>query len=81
MKDNDILRRISELVDEEHSLRERLVAGEVTSEEEHGRIASLEEQLDRCWDLLRQRRARRDAGEDPDHASPRPADEVENYVQ
>ncbi|WP_169979124.1 MULTISPECIES: DUF2630 family protein [unclassified Microbispora] len=81
MKDNDILKQISELVDEEHSLRERLVAGELTSEEEHDRISSLEEQLDRCWDLLRQRRARRDVGEDPDYASPRPADEVENYMQ
>ncbi|MGW5259777.1 DUF2630 family protein [Microbispora sp. NPDC004025] len=81
MKDNDILKQISELVDEEHSLRERLVAGELTSEEEHDRISSLEEQLDRCWDLLRQRRARRDAGEDPDYASPRPVNEVENYTQ
>ncbi|GAB3890199.1 DUF2630 family protein [Microbispora bryophytorum] len=81
MKDDDILKRINELVDEEHSLRERLVAGELTSEEEHGRIASLEEQLDRCWDLLRQRRARRDVGEDPDFAAPRPVDEVENYMQ
>ncbi|MEV7807730.1 DUF2630 family protein [Microbispora sp. NPDC088329] len=81
MKDDEILKRISDLVDEEHSLRERLVAGELTSEEEHDRITSLEEQLDRCWDLLRQRRARRDAGEDPDHASPRPVNEVENYIQ
>ncbi|MEU6408434.1 DUF2630 family protein [Microbispora sp. NPDC046933] len=81
MKDDEILKRISELVDEEHSLRERLVAGELTSEEEHDRIASLEEQLDRCWDLLRRRRARRDVGEDPDFASPRPVNEVENYLQ
>ncbi|MEU6430436.1 DUF2630 family protein [Microbispora sp. NPDC046973] len=81
MKDDEILQRISELVDEEHSLRERLVAGELTSDEEHNRIASLEEQLDRCWDLLRQRRARRNVGEDPDFASPRPVNEVENYMQ
>ncbi|MBX6383324.1 MAG: DUF2630 family protein [Microbispora sp.] len=81
MKDDEILQRISDMVDEEHVLRERLLAGELTSEEEHRRIASLEEQLDRCWDLLRQRRARRDAGEDPDAASPRPADKVENYLQ
>lgn len=81
MKDNEILGKIKELVDEEHALRERLVAGELTSEEEHDRISSLEEQLDRCWDLLRQRRARRDIGEDPDFASPRPVSEVENYLQ
>ncbi|GLW21428.1 MULTISPECIES: DUF2630 family protein [Microbispora] len=81
MEDNQILGQIKDLVEEEHSLRERLVAGELTSEEEHARIASLEEQLDRCWDLLRQRRARREMGEDPDNAAPRPVSEVENYLQ
>ncbi len=81
MKDNEILGRISELIDEEHVLRERLAAGEVDSEDEHARIASLEDALDQCWDLLRQRRARRDAGEDPDYAAPRPVDEVEGYTQ
>ncbi|WP_405084328.1 DUF2630 family protein [Microbispora sp. NBC_01389] len=80
MEDNQILGQIRDLVEEEHSLRERLVAGELTSEEEHSRIASLEEQLDRCWDLLRQRRARREMGEDPDNAAPRPVSEVENYL-
>ncbi|MCT9932999.1 DUF2630 family protein [Planotetraspora sp. A-T 1434] len=81
MKDNEILGQINELIDEEHALRERLAAGEVTSEEEHARIKTLEEDLDRCWDLLRQRRARRNAGEDPDNAAPRPVSEVENYQQ
>ncbi|MEZ0072162.1 DUF2630 family protein [Planotetraspora sp. GP83] len=81
MKDNEILGQINELIDEEHALRQRLAAGEVTTEEEHARIKSLEEDLDRCWDLLRQRRAHRNVGEDPDNAAPRPVSEVENYLQ
>ncbi|MBP2702667.1 DUF2630 family protein [Microbispora sp. RL4-1S] len=81
MRDTEILGQIHDLVEEEHTLRRRLAAGEVTTDEEHGRIRYLEESLDRCWDLLRQRRARRDNGEDPDFAAPRPADEVENYLQ
>ncbi|GAA4582201.1 hypothetical protein GCM10023194_16240 [Planotetraspora phitsanulokensis] len=81
MKDNEILGQIGELIDEEHTLRRRLAAGELNSEEEHTRIRDLEESLDRCWDLLRQRRARRGAGEDPDDAAARPVGEVENYLQ
>ncbi|TDD51308.1 DUF2630 family protein [Nonomuraea terrae] len=81
MRDDEILTRISSLVSEEHELRTRLSAGEVTSDEERARIDQLENALDQCWDLLRQRRARRRAGEDPDNAAPRPADEVENYRQ
>jgi hypothetical protein len=81
MKDTEILGQIKELVDEEHALRERLLGGELTSEEERGRITYIEESLDRCWDLLRQRRARRNVGEDPDFAAPRPVSEVENYQQ
>lgn len=81
MNDNEILGQIGDLIDEEHVLRQKLATGEVTSEEEHARIASLEDALDRCWDLLRQRRALRDAGEDPNNAPLRPANEVENYEQ
>ena len=81
MKDDEILGQIGELIDEEHALRERLAAGELTSEEERARITSLEAALDRCWDLLRQRRGRRNVGEDPDNAAPRPVSEVENYQQ
>ncbi|MET7329996.1 DUF2630 family protein [Nonomuraea sp. NPDC005650] len=81
MRDDEILTRISALVDEEHELRNRLSTGEVTTDEEHERIKQLETALDQCWDLLRQRRARRSAGEDPDNAAARPADEVENYRQ
>ncbi|MEU5860476.1 DUF2630 family protein [Nonomuraea sp. NPDC047529] len=81
MRDDEILIRISALVTEEHELRGRLSAGEVTSDEEHARVKELEVALDQCWDLLRQRRARRGAGDDPDGAAVRPAGEVENYRQ
>ncbi|MEU7897578.1 DUF2630 family protein [Nonomuraea sp. NPDC049152] len=81
MQDNEILSRISSLVTEEHELRSRLASGEVTSDEENARVKELEVSLDQCWDLLRQRRARRGIGENPDNAAPRPVDEVENYQQ
>ncbi len=81
MNDQDILGRIHAMIEEEHSLRERLVSGEVTSAEENQRIKSLEHSLDQCWDLLRQRRARRSAGESPDGAQVRPVSEVEGYQQ
>ncbi|TDE57922.1 DUF2630 family protein [Nonomuraea mesophila] len=81
MRDDEILTRISALVSEEHTLRDKLAAGEVTTDEEHARVKELETALDQCWDLLRQRRARRNAGEDPDGAAARPAREVENYRQ
>ncbi|MEO3802627.1 DUF2630 family protein [Nonomuraea sp. B1E8] len=81
MRDDEILTRISALVSEEHKLRGKLTAGEVTTDEEQARIKELEMALDQCWDLLRQRRARRNAGDDPDDAAARPAGEVENYRQ
>ena len=81
MKDEDILQRVGGLVEEERELRQRLQAGQITAEEEHERLRTMEEALDQCWDLLRQRRALRDAGEDPDHARARPLSEVENYEQ
>ncbi|GAB3987420.1 DUF2630 family protein [Actinoallomurus acanthiterrae] len=81
MQDNEILGHINELVDEEHTLRERLQKGDLTAAEEHQRLRSLEVQLDQCWDLLRQRRARRDVGEDPEGAESRPEGEVEGYLQ
>ena len=81
MQDDEILDRVHELVDEEHRLRERLQQGELTADEEYQRLRSVEEQLDQCWDLLRQRRARRAAGESPDDAEARPTGEVEGYLQ
>jgi Rad3-related DNA helicase len=81
MRDSEIFGRINNLVDEEHTLRERMQRGDLTADEEHQRLSSLEEQLDQCWDLLRQRRARREAGENPDEAQSRPTGEVEGYLQ
>jgi Rad3-related DNA helicase len=81
MQDSEIFGRINNLVDEEHTLRERMQRGDLTADEEHQRLRSLEEELDQCWDLLRQRRARRDVGENPDEARSRPTGEVEGYLQ
>jgi Protein of unknown function (DUF2630) len=81
MDDPTILSRINELVEEEHELRARLQAGQISSDEEHLRLRSLEEALDQCWDLLRRRRAARDAGADPDTVQARPTPEVEGYLQ
>ncbi len=81
MDDKQILHRITELVDEEHQRRTRAQRGEVDSAEETTRLRRLEEELDQCWDLLRQRRAAREFGTDPEGAKPRPVGEVEGYVQ
>ncbi|RIQ37440.1 DUF2630 family protein [Jiangella rhizosphaerae] len=81
MQEDDIRARISALVEDEHDLRQRLQAGEISTDEEHSRLRLLEEQLDQCWDLLRQRRARVEAGQNPDEAAVRPVDEVEKYLQ
>lgn len=78
--DHDPLSRINELVAEEKALREQLQHGEIDGSEEHQRLHQLEVQLDQCWDLLRQRRALRDAGGNPDDAAVRPAGEVEGYL-
>jgi hypothetical protein len=73
MADEDIHARISALVEEEHALSGKPDVAD--------RRRQLEEQLDQCWDLLRQRQARREAGEDPAEARVRPVDEVEGYLQ
>lgn len=80
MDDKDIVRRIGELADEEHRL-EGAHVGESVSEEESARLRQIEVALDQCWDLLRQRRARRNAGQDPDDATVRPESVVESYKQ
>jgi hypothetical protein len=72
--DEDVFTRINGLVEEEHRLRE---SGEV----DPGRLRQLEEQLDQCWDLLRQRRAKREFYQPTDEASARPVDTVEHYQQ
>ena len=81
MDDKEIMSRITELIDTEHELRGQLQRGELSSEQERERLRSAEEALDQCWDLLRQRRARRQYGENPDTAEVRPVTEVEGYQQ
>jgi hypothetical protein len=81
LDDKEILGQISALIKTEHELREKLTAGELTEGEEQARLTTAEEALDQCWDLLRQRRARREYGEDPEQAEARPAPEVEGYLQ
>jgi hypothetical protein len=83
MSDESIAARIERLVSEEHELRSR----EQTDVEDDAlaadrdRLQAVGVELDRCWDLLRQRRALRDAGADPDDAAVRDADTVERYRQ
>ncbi len=77
MDEKDILARIHALVDEEHGLRE----GTDHTEGQRARMQQIEVQLDQCWDLLRQRRAKRQYGENPAEAAARPAAEVAGYLQ
>jgi hypothetical protein len=81
MDDKQILGHIDELIKAEHDLRKKLAAGELSTDQEHQQLRSTEEALDQCWDLLRQRRARREYGEDPGQAASRPVPEVEGYLQ
>lgn len=81
MDDKQILATISDLINTEHELRGQLASGELSDAEEHERLRSAEQALDQCWDLLRQRRARREFGENPDEAVARPVSEVEGYRQ
>ena len=82
--DESILDRIEALVAEEHRLQHREAddaVDEAALGEDRRRLDQVSVELDRCWDLLRQRRARRAAGEDPDGARVRDADTVEDYRQ
>ncbi|MGH8824633.1 MAG: DUF2630 family protein [Jiangellaceae bacterium] len=81
MDERQILEQVQALVEREHHLRERVQSGEIDPQEEQAQLHQVEETLDQCWDLLRQRRARRDAGQSPDEAVVRPVDEVEGYQQ
>ena len=81
MDDKQILTHIDDLIQTEHKLRSQLAAGQLTSTQERAELKAAEEALDQCWDLLRQRRARREFGENPDEAGPRPVSEVEGYQQ
>jgi hypothetical protein len=75
--DRSVLQHIEELVSEEH----RLQGQESLSEEDRARLRTVEVELDQCWDLLRQRRALRAVGQDPDKAQVRPPEIVEKYEQ
>ena len=79
--DRDIIEQIDRLVAEEHALESRHHEGEGLSDDEHRRLRALEVHLDQLWDLLRQRRARRDTGQDPDLATERDPGTVEGYRQ
>ncbi|MFC7595839.1 DUF2630 family protein [Terrabacter sp. GCM10028922] len=78
--DVSIQHHIKSLIDEEHELRSALQDGSITVDEEHARLKSLEVELDQCWDLLRQRRARREVGQNPDDAEVRSERTVEGYT-
>lgn len=80
MDDDDIIRRIGALVEEEHSL-ERTLAANGPDEAAAERLREVEVALDQCWDLLRQRRARRASGGDPSSAAVRDVNTVEGYQQ
>jgi hypothetical protein len=81
MIDNDIFGRINALSDEEERLWEHAGDGHGLTAEEHERLESIKVELDRAYDLLHQREARRAAGQDPAEAEPRAADIVEGYQQ
>jgi len=80
MDDSQVLGRIDELVAEEQKLYERESHGRLEPGDRE-RLDEIKVALDRCWDLLRQRRAQREFGLDPDDARPRSADTVEHYQQ
>jgi hypothetical protein len=80
MDEIEIVQRIGELVEDEHAL-ERAHAGSPPSDEDVAHLRAIEVALDQCWDLLRQRRARREAGQNPNDAEVRPERIVEGYQQ
>jgi hypothetical protein len=77
LEDQPVLNHIQRLVEEEHRLHEQRAHPQT----DHKRLAEVQVELDQCWDLLRQRRALRDVGRDPDEAQVRPPQVVENYEQ
>ena len=81
MNDAGIMGRVAALIEEEHQLRARLASGDLSEASEHEQLRAAEVELDQCWDLLRQRRARIAAGQSPDEATSRSESVVENYLQ
>lgn len=80
MNDSQILHNITALVDEEHELMQQAEQGGL-DDEERARLNDLQVRLDQCWDLLRQRRARREFGLNPEEAQVRDPNVVEHYQQ
>jgi Protein of unknown function (DUF2630) len=76
-EDQSVLKSIHRLAEEEH----RLYSHEALTDADRERLAKINVELDQCWDLLRQRQALRDAGDNPDKAQVRPPEIVENYEQ
>lgn len=81
MDEHQILSQISTLVDREHELRTAYQRGELTGDAEREQLTALEGALDQCWDLLRQRRARREFGQSTDDVAVRSVEQVEKYLQ
>jgi hypothetical protein len=79
MADEQVIDQINQLAHEEHTLWEKESQGSL-SDADQERLRELGVQLDQCWDLLHQRRARRNAGEDPDEATVRDEGTVEGYT-
>ncbi|MGQ4383933.1 DUF2630 family protein [Streptomyces sp. SAS_270] len=81
MDQEQILARISSMVEDERRLRDALASGEIDSTTEHERLGEIERELDQCWDLLRRRRAKTEFGENPDEARVQPSSQVEGYLE
>jgi hypothetical protein len=79
--DADIRSLIGDLIATEKQLRQRLARGEITEDEEHEELRQAEIALDQAWDLLRQRQAHREFGQDPDEAETRSPATVESYLE
>lgn len=77
MEDNNVIHHIQELITAEESL----YAKNELTEKDKQQLRQMEVELDQCWDLLRQRRALRDIGKNPDEAAVRPPNVIENYEQ
>ena len=80
MEDTELLNNINKLVEEEHELMKQAEGGQL-DETKQARMHELEIKLDQCWDLLRQRRARREFGLNPEEATLRDENTVEHYQQ
>jgi hypothetical protein len=81
MDDRQVLDEMKRIVDREHQLRAEVEQGQLDAGIEQAEMKRLEAVLDQCWDLLRQRRARRDANQDEEDAQVRPVSQVEGYLQ